>query len=77
MIKPSSQNKFLFAFLGLAAIAAILWCVGHYAGAAISPALTMLIRWAALIAVCGYCVGTALTHCVDLRRDANWRGDRP
>ena len=54
MIKPSSQNKFLFAFLGLTAIAAILWCVAHYAGAAISPALTMVIRWAALIAVCGY-----------------------
>jgi proton glutamate symport protein len=54
MIKPSSQNKFLLAFLGLTAIAAILWCVGHYAGAAVSPALTMVIRWAALIAVCGY-----------------------
>ena len=54
MIKPSSQNKFLFAFLGLTAIAAVLWCVAHYSGAAISPALTMVIRWAALIAVCGY-----------------------
>ncbi len=54
MNKPSSQIGFLFAFLGLAAVAAILWSVGHYSGAAISPGLMMVVRWAALLAVCGY-----------------------
>jgi len=54
MIKASSQNRFLMAFLGLAAVAAILWAVGHYSGAVISPGLMMAVRWAALVAVCGY-----------------------
>ncbi len=54
MIKPASQNKFLFTFLALAAIATILWSVGHYSGAVISPGLMMMVRWAALVAVCGY-----------------------
>jgi len=38
----------------LAAVAAILWAVGHYSGAVISPGLMMAVRWAALVAVCGY-----------------------
>jgi proton glutamate symport protein len=54
MIKSSSENKFLFVFLALAAVAAILWLVGHYSGAVISPGLMMIVRWAALLAVCGY-----------------------
>src|SRR5450432_1873625 len=54
MIKASSQNRFLMAFLGLAAVAAILWAVGHYSGAVISPGLMMAVRWAALVAVFGY-----------------------
>jgi proton glutamate symport protein len=54
MIKPSSQNKFLLLFVALTAVAAILWTVGHYSGAAISPGLMMLVRWAALLAICGY-----------------------
>jgi proton glutamate symport protein len=54
MIKPSAQNRFLLMFVALTALAAVLWAVGHYSGAVISPGLMMLVRWAALLAICGY-----------------------
>jgi proton glutamate symport protein len=54
MIKPSAQNRFLLMFIALTALAAVLWAVGHYSGAVISPGLMMSVRWAALLAICGY-----------------------
>ena len=54
MIKLSAQNRFLLMFVALTALAAVLWAVGHYSGAVISPGLMMLVRWAALLAICGY-----------------------
>ena len=54
MIKLSAQNRFLSMFVALTALAAVLWAVGHYSGAVISPGLMMLVRWAALLAICGY-----------------------
>jgi proton glutamate symport protein len=54
MIKPSAQNRFLLMFVALTALAAVLWAVGHYSGAVISPGLMMSVRWAALLAICGY-----------------------
>jgi proton glutamate symport protein len=54
MIKLPAQNRFLLMFVALTALAAVLWAVGHYSGAVISPGLMMLVRWAALLAICGY-----------------------
>jgi proton glutamate symport protein len=48
------QSKFLIAFLALAGIASILWAITHYSGVAIHPYLLAAIRWAAIIALCGY-----------------------
>ncbi len=49
-----TQLKFLFLFLLLAGISAVLWAVGHYGGTNIAPALLLLCRWAAVLAFCGY-----------------------
>jgi proton glutamate symport protein len=38
----------------LAWLAAVVWAVGHYAGVAVSPRLLLALRWAALVAFCGY-----------------------
>src|SRR6476661_2630522 len=54
MIKLSAQNRFLLMFVALTALAAVLWAVGHYSGAVISLGLMILVRWAALLAMCGY-----------------------
>jgi proton glutamate symport protein len=54
MIKPSAQNRFLLMFVALTALATVLWALGHYSGAVISPGLMMSVRWAALLAICGY-----------------------
>jgi proton glutamate symport protein len=51
---PARQMQFLAAFFLIAGVAAVLWAVGHYAGASISPTLLMACRWAALAAFCGY-----------------------
>jgi proton glutamate symport protein len=51
---PARQMQFLAAFLVLAGIAAVLWAVGHYAGASIPPMVLLVCRWAALLAFCGY-----------------------
>jgi len=48
------QSKFLIAFLALAGIASLLWATAHYSGVAIHPYLQAGVRWAAIIALCGY-----------------------
>ncbi len=59
------QSKFLLAFLVLAGVAAVLWAVAYYGGVAmglgfrvraltIAVDFTLLCRWAALLAFCGY-----------------------
>src|SRR5215831_12896878 len=48
------RNRFLAASLFLAWLAAVTWAVGHYAAVAISPMLLLALRWAALVAFCGY-----------------------
>ncbi|HWX55805.1 MAG TPA: cation:dicarboxylase symporter family transporter [Verrucomicrobiae bacterium] len=53
-MKKSGQSQFLPAFLLLAGLAALGWSLEHYAGAAISPYLLRGLRWAALLAFCGY-----------------------
>jgi proton glutamate symport protein len=54
MMKKSGQSQFLVAFLLLTGLAALGWSLEHYAGAAISPYLLRGLRWAALLAFCGY-----------------------
>jgi proton glutamate symport protein len=51
---PTRQMQFLAAFFLLASIAAVLWAIGHYAGASISPVVLLVCRWAALLAFCAY-----------------------
>jgi proton glutamate symport protein len=50
----SLQNRFLLAFLALSGIAAVLWAITHYSGAAIHPYLQAGVRWAAIAALCAY-----------------------
>jgi proton glutamate symport protein len=54
MNNSQRQNGWLASFLLLAAAAALLWAAGFYAGAAVSPVLLQICRWAALLAFCGY-----------------------
>ncbi len=54
MNRSQSQKLFLIAFLLLAGIAAILWTVAYYAHAAVHPYFAIAIRWAAILAFCGY-----------------------
>jgi Na+/H+-dicarboxylate symporter len=55
-MKTSSPNqgRFLIAFLALSGIAAVLWAITHYSGVAIHPYLQAGVRWAAIVALCGY-----------------------
>ena len=55
-MKTSSPNqgRFLIAFLALAGIAAVLWAISHYSGVVINPYLMAGVRWAAIVALCGY-----------------------
>ena len=54
MSNSRSQGRFLIAFLVLAGIAAVLWAIGRYSRSAIPANLLLTLRWAALLAVCGY-----------------------
>src|SRR5215472_12852833 len=54
MKNSNSQNKFLLLFLILAGLAAVLWAVGRYTGASVPPLALLIVRWAALLAFCGY-----------------------
>ncbi len=53
-MKNSNQARLLIAFLALAGIAAVLWAVAHYSGAAIPPSVLTVSRWLALAAFCAY-----------------------
>lgn len=56
------QFRFLLASLLLAGVAAVLWAVGHYSGAPISPRLLLAFRWVGVLAFCGYaCSRRSLT----------------
>jgi proton glutamate symport protein len=48
------QFRLLLAFLLLAGVASVLWAVAHYAGAPLSPQVFLMVRWAAVLAFCGY-----------------------
>jgi proton glutamate symport protein len=54
MNDSGKQSSWLAAFLILAAVSAVLWAAGHYGGVAGSPLLLQLLRWAAILAFCGY-----------------------
>jgi len=54
MDNSQQQGRWLIVFLLLAAVAAVLWAAGHYAGGAVSSILLRLLRWAAILAFCGY-----------------------
>ncbi|HZU33621.1 MAG TPA: dicarboxylate/amino acid:cation symporter, partial [Candidatus Angelobacter sp.] len=54
MKNSSNQARLLIAFLALAGIAAVLWAVAHYSGAAIPPSVLTVSRWLALAAFCAY-----------------------
>lgn len=54
MNETRTHAKFLMAFLVLAAIAAVVWTVGHYSGAHVPGVLLQSLRWAALLAFVGY-----------------------
>src|SRR5947209_6097407 len=49
-----TQTKFLFAFLLIAGLCAVLWAVEHYGGVPFSPQLMTIFRLAAVLAFCGY-----------------------
>ncbi len=53
-MRDSRQHRFLIAFFVLAGLACLLWAIGHYGRVTISSNLLLAIRWAALVAVCGY-----------------------
>ena len=54
MKKSLLAGRCLIAFVVLAGIAALLWSLNHYAGTSVSPRLLLVVRWAALVALCGY-----------------------
>ena len=68
-----NQGRFLIAFLALAGIACVLWAISHYSGVAIHPYLLAGFRWAAIVALCGYCVCSPVAHAVDFCRHAAGR----
>src|SRR6476646_10796563 len=49
-----NQGRFLITFVALAGIACVLWAITHYSGAGIHPYLLAAVRWAAILALCGY-----------------------
>src|SRR5215471_13707534 len=48
------QGRFLVATFALAGVAAVLWALASYAGVGIPPVAMLVVRWAALLAFCGY-----------------------
>src|ERR1051325_11173729 len=50
----SLQNRFLIAFLALVGIACVLWAITHYSGMVVHPYVLAGLRWAAIVAFCGY-----------------------
>ncbi|MGH9638382.1 MAG: dicarboxylate/amino acid:cation symporter, partial [Candidatus Angelobacter sp.] len=53
-VNSPNQGRFLLIFLALAGIAAVLWAVNHYAGAALNAQFLTVTRWIALAAFCAY-----------------------
>ncbi|HEY2363516.1 MAG TPA: cation:dicarboxylase symporter family transporter [Candidatus Angelobacter sp.] len=49
-----NQGRFLAVFLALAGIASVLWAITHYSGIVAHPYLLAGLRWAAILAFCGY-----------------------
>jgi len=54
MDNSQQQSRWLIGFLILAAVVAVLWSAGHYAGAPVSSTVLQLLRWAAILAFSGY-----------------------
>ena len=54
MNRSQAQGRFLITFLLLTGVAAALWAIGHYTGAAMPPLALISVRWTALAAFCGY-----------------------
>jgi proton glutamate symport protein len=54
MSNSRSGNRYLLAFLLLAGLAAVLWAMWHYAGAAIPASFLEASRWVAIGAFCLY-----------------------
>ena len=49
-----NQSRFLIAFLALAGVASLLWAVNHYTGVVVHPYVLLVVRWATIVALCGY-----------------------
>ncbi|HLJ89074.1 MAG TPA: cation:dicarboxylase symporter family transporter [Candidatus Angelobacter sp.] len=56
MKSPIAQSRFLLLFFALAGVAAILWSLAHYAGAALPSNLLLAGRWLAILVFCGYAI---------------------
>jgi proton glutamate symport protein len=54
MRQSQFQTRLLIAFLAITGIAAVLWAISHYTGAAVPISLLQSLRWIALITFCGY-----------------------
>ena len=54
MTSPRSSNTFLFVFLLLTGLTAVLWCAAHYTGMPFPASLLEVTRWAAIVALCLY-----------------------
>ena len=54
MSNSRRENQFLIGFLAIAGIAAVLWAIAHYSGAAMPAQLLLSVRWLAIIIFCGY-----------------------
>jgi proton glutamate symport protein len=52
--KSPNQARFLIASLALAGVASVLWAMTRYTGVVINPHLSAVVRWAAILAFCGY-----------------------
>ena len=77
MIKPVVPKQISIYVSGLRRrLPTILWSVGHYSGAAISPGLMMMGPLGRIDCGVRIRVGAAITHSVDLCRHVDWRGDR-
>lgn len=54
MNQSGAKSGFLIAFFALSGVSALLWALAHYRGVPLQPYFAMGLRWAALLAFCGY-----------------------
>jgi len=54
MTSPRSSNTFLFVFLLLSGLAAVLWCAAHYMGLPLPASFLEATRWVAIAVFCLY-----------------------